>query len=174
MTAAKIDSAVFREAMARLGAAVSVVTTMGVEGDVGITVSSVCSVTDDPATLLVCINRSGRYYEAFHQAGVLCVNILAQEQEAISRLFAGQGELPMPARFAQAQWHRLATGAAALEGVTANLDCKISKSVDIGTHTVFFCAVQAVQLGATGSGLVYHGRQYHPLIGRAEPQSAAK
>lgn len=167
MTDPSIDRAMYREAMARLGAAVSVVTTTDSQGDVGITISAVCSVTDDPATLLVCINRSGHYYQRFRQSDCLCVNILAQEQEAFSRLFSGQGHVSMPERFAAGAWHRLLTGAPALEGASASLDCKISQCADVGTHTVFFCTVQAIHLGANGSGLIYHGRAYHPIIPRA-------
>ncbi len=48
----------FRDAMARLGAAVNVVTSAGPAGRGGFTASAVCSVTDDPPSLLVCLNRS--------------------------------------------------------------------------------------------------------------------
>ena len=48
----------YREAMSRLGAAVSVITTDGPAGPSGFTASAVCSVTDAPPTLLVCLNRS--------------------------------------------------------------------------------------------------------------------
>ena len=48
----------FRDAMARLGAAVNIITTDGAAGRGGITATAVCSVTDDPPTLLVCLNRT--------------------------------------------------------------------------------------------------------------------
>jgi flavin reductase len=163
MTETKADRPRFREAMARLGAAVNIITTRGPEGDVGLTVSSVCSVTDDPATLIVCINRASRQYEAFKAAGALCVNILAPGHEDLSALFAGKGDLPMAERFTHAAWRRLATGAAALEGAAASLDCTVAQTLDVGTHTVFFCEVQAIALGQSGAGLVYHGRAYHPV-----------
>lgn len=164
MTAATFDSTVFREAMARLGAAVNIVTTRGAEGDIGITVSAVCSVTDNPATVLVCINRSSRQYEAFRQAGIICVNVLAHEHEELSPIFAGLGDLPMAERFTHGNWVRLVTGAPVLETATASLDCTVSQSVDVGTHTVFFCEVRAIHLGPTGSGLVYQGRAYHQIL----------
>src|ERR1700761_7682185 len=100
-----IDRRYFREAMSRLGAAVNVITTAGAEGDLGFTASAVCSVTDDPPTLLVCMNRNNRLNTAFKAAGKLCVNVLSHEQEALSALFAG-GEMSMEARFAQAIWTR--------------------------------------------------------------------
>jgi flavin reductase len=158
-----IDRTQFREAMARLGAAVNIVTTKGPEGDVGITVSAVCSVTDDPATVLVCINRSSRQHDTFKATGVLCVNILSHKDEELSPIFAGKDNLPMPERFARAHWTRLVTGAPVLESAAASLDCKIEQTVEVGTHTVFFCAVQAIHLGSSTSGLIYHGRAYHHL-----------
>jgi len=158
-----IERTQFREAMARLGAAVNIITTKGPEGDTGFTASAVTSVTDDPATILVCMNRSSSQHGIFLQAGNLCVNILTHEDEDLSPIFAGKDNLPMAARFARAKWLRLATGAPALESAAAALDCKITQVVDIGTHSVLFCTVQAIHLGHKTSGLVYHGRAYHKI-----------
>ncbi len=164
MTAAALDRTMFREAMARMGAAVNIITTTGSGGDAGMTVSAVCSVTDDPATLLVCINRSSRQHETFKNSGIICINVLTHEHQELSPIFAGKGDLPMAERFTHGKWIRLATGAPALENAAASLDCKVSQRVDVGTHTVFFCEVQAIHLGPSSSGLVYHGRAYHQIL----------
>ncbi len=164
MTAAAFDRTAFREAMARMGAAVNIITTTGPQGDAGMTVSAVCSVTDDPATVLVCINRSSRQHEIYKSSGIICVNVLTHEHEELSPIFAGKGNLPMAERFTHGTWIRLATGAPVLENAAASLDCKVSQSVDVGTHTVFFCEVQAIHLGPSGSGLVYQGRAYHQIL----------
>jgi flavin reductase len=158
------DRTTFREAMSRIGAAVNIITTTAPAGDVGMTVTAVCSVTDDPATVLVCIGRSSRQYGHFKAAGFICVNVLSEEHEALSPIFAGKGDVSMPERFTHGRWIRLVTGAPVLESAAASLDCVVSRTVDIGTHTVFFCDVQAVHLGSTGSGLVYHGRAYHRIL----------
>jgi flavin reductase len=159
-----IDRRCFREAMSRLGAAVNVITTAAAEGDLGFTASAVCSVTDDPPTLLVCMNRNNRLNMAFKDAGKLCVNVLSHEQEALSALFAG-GDMPMEARFAQTGWTRLVTGAPVLEAAAASFDCKIDQITEVGTHSVLFCAVAAIRLGSASSGLIYHGRAYHKITG---------
>jgi flavin reductase len=153
----------YREAMSRLGAAVNIITTHDEAGDSGLTASAVCSVTDDPPTLLVCINRNSSQNERFKQAGLLCVNVLTHEHQELSPIFAGEGNLPMAARFAMASWTRLATGAPALTGAAASLDCEIDQITEVGTHSVFFCVVRAIQLGAASSGLIYHGRTYHKI-----------
>ena len=149
--------------MARLGAAVSVITTTGAGGDAGFTASAVCSVTDDPPTLLVCMNRESSLHETFKANGVLCVNTLAASQEALSPLFAGFTESPMPDWFRAADWTRLATGAPVLSGAVVSFDCRIAQVTEVGTHSVFFCEVQAIQSGPAHEGLIYFGRSYHRI-----------
>lgn len=158
-----IERSDFRDAMSRLGAAVNIITTAGSNGDVGFTASAVCSVTDDPPTILVCINSSNRHVAAFQASQRLCVNILAADGERLSRIFAGLEGLAMPDRFAQASWLRLATGVPVLETAAAALDCTISQVQEVGTHQVMFCTVQALRLQGEASGLIYHQRRYHRL-----------
>ncbi len=153
----------FRDAMARLGAAVNIITTAGAEGDAGFTASAVCSVTDDPPTLLVCVNKNASQHDAILAAGFLCVNVLTHEQQELSPVFAGAGNVPMAERFTRATWLRLATGAPVLESAAAAFDCEISQVVEVGTHSVIFCAVRAIHLGAADSGLIYHARAYHKV-----------
>jgi len=161
------DQKSFREAMSRVGAAVNIITTTGPEGDGGFTASAVCSVTDDPPTLLVCMNRNAKLNPVFQATRILCVNVLAPEHEELSPVFASVGEIAMAERFALARWVRLATGAPALETAAASFDCTIDQITEVGTHSVFFCGVKAIRLG-TAAGLIYHGRAYH----RIHPQAA--
>ncbi|MCS6932250.1 MAG: flavin reductase [Acetobacteraceae bacterium] len=154
----------FRNAMARLGAAVTIVTTDGPGGRAGLTASAVCSVTDDPPTLLVCINRAASAAPAFRANGVLCVNLLSAAQQRLSNRFAGLEEArTMEERFALGQWRRGETGAPVLEGAVASLECRIADIVEKGTHSVFFAEVQSVAFGPEGPALVWWGRHYHPV-----------
>lgn len=79
----------------------------------------------------------------------------------MSRLFAGK--TPTAQRFASAQWSMLATGAPALDAALANFDCRVMKTIDIGTHDVFFCEVAAIRRDARSDGLFYFDRKYHTL-----------
>lgn len=72
----EVDQQLFRQGMSNLGAAVNVITTQGAAGQAGFTASAVCSVTDTPPTLLVCLNRSASVFETFKANKVLCVNTL--------------------------------------------------------------------------------------------------
>jgi flavin reductase len=151
----------FRDAMSRLVAAVNIVTTDGPAGRAGFTASAVCSVTDQPPTLLVCLNRNASASPAVHGNGVLCVNTLSEGQHEISNLFGGK--TPMAQRFAAARWHETVTGAPMLEDALVSFDCRIVKTVDVGTHAVLFCEVIGVYEGATRKALLYFGRAYHDV-----------
>lgn len=156
---ATLDAGRYREAMAGLGAAVNIVTSAGPAGRVGLTASAVCSVTDTPPTLLVCVNGRASSHDAAIANGVLCVNTLRAEHEALSRRFGGG--TPMPDRFAGATWQTLATGAPVLEDALVAFDCRIASALRCGTHTVLFCEVVDTQLPVTGArGLMYFARQY--------------
>lgn len=151
----------FRQAMSHLAAAVNIVTTDGEAGRAGFTASAVCSVTDSPPTLLVCLNRNASVYPIFHKNQVLCVNTLAQHHTHLSNLFGGK--TPMPERFAQGEWQSLTTGSPVLTDAVVAFDCKINQIVTIGTHDILFCEVQQLQLNTGAQGLIYFDRAYHHL-----------
>ncbi len=154
----------FREAMARMGAAVNIITTDGPAGGRrGFTASAVCSVTDAPPTLLVCLNRNSDSNAALKLNGVICVNTLTAAQQDLSPLFAGQTDADVDGRFAAAEWHTLVTGAPALHEACVSFDCRITQVTEVGTHSVFFCEVEAVAFGSTHEALIYFGRAYHPI-----------
>src|SRR3984885_6972517 len=134
-----VEKQAYREAMARLGAAVNVITTDGPGGLAGFTASAVCSVTDTPPTLIVCLNRSSSVADAFDQNRALCVNTLASGREPLSRLFGGS--TLQEERFAAAEWVSGKTGAPRLTDAIVSFDCEVESAVDSGTHRVLFCRV---------------------------------
>lgn len=151
----------FRNAMARLGAAVHIVTTEGPAGTAGFAATAVCSVTDNPPTLLVCLNRSSSAHKAVLENGVVCVNTLEAGHEQLSRRFGGG--LPMAERFGDETWERLETGSPVLQQALISFDCRISRVADGGTHDILICEVEAIRLNETGRPLVYFDRGYHRL-----------
>lgn len=151
----------YRNAMARLGAAVNVITTDGPGGRAGFTASAVCSVTDEPPTLLVCLNRGASVYESFRANGVVAVNVLGHGQQALSNLFGGK--TPVSERFAAGHWHEHVTGAPLLEDALVAFDCRVVDSSQVGTHDILVCEVLAIRHGEPGQGLMYFERAYHAL-----------
>jgi flavin reductase len=155
-----VDAAPFREAMARLGAAVNVITTSGRAGLTGFTATAVCSVSDQPPTLLVCLNRRSRGTPVLRENGVFCVNTLTADQEIIADTFAGRGGAAGEERFKVGDWTTLATGAPVLRTAAVAFDCRVIDIKTVATHNVFFAVVEDVLIGDACPALVYHGRAY--------------
>jgi flavin reductase len=151
----------FRNAMARLGAAVNIVTTDGPGGRAGFAATAVCSVSDTPPTLLVCINRSSSAYEPVKANGVLCVNVTSADHQPLCNLFGGK--TPVSERFAGAEWSTLATGSAVLDDALESFDCRISSTFPSGSHDILVCDVVAIKQRSDGRGLVYFERAYHTI-----------
>ena len=151
----------FRNGMSLLSGAVNVITTAGVTGQFGFTASAVCSVTDNPPTLLVCMNRSSSSHAHFKQNGVLAVNVLGAEHQDISQAFASK--LSMQERFEHGNWQTLSTGSPILQDALVSFDCRIEQMTDIGTHTIFYCQVADIQMTQNEQqhGLIYFNRKYH-------------
>ena len=158
-----VDPAAFREAMSRLGAAVHVITTAGPAGKAGTTATAVCSVSDAPPTLLMCLNRSSQTNPAVVENGVFCVNTLGDGGAEIADIFAGRTGVLGSERFASGDWKTLSTGSPILASAVIAFDCRIIEVRSVGSHNVFFGAVESVQLGPSGPALVYHDRAYKRL-----------
>jgi len=165
-----INKSTFRDAMAGLGAAVNIITSDGAAGLAGCTASAVCGVTDEPPTLLVCINRSSRNNAAFRENGRLCINVLSADQQTLAATFASPAS-SIEQRFAAAEWDSLVTGAPVLRGAVASLDCEIESVTEVGTHTVFFCRAKATCTHQGRDALIYYGRNYH-RVGGVSAQAA--
>jgi flavin reductase len=155
-----VEPSLFREAMSRLGAAVHVITSAGPGGKAGATATAVCSVSDAPPTLLMCLNRRSKTNPVVVENGVFCVNTLGDGHADIADTFAGRTGVAGAERFIAGQWNTLSTGSPVLGSAVIAFDCRIVEVRSVGSHNVFFGAVEAVQLGPAGPALVYHDRAY--------------
>jgi flavin reductase len=135
-------------------------------GRAGFTASAVCSVTDNPPTLLVCMSRRSSAHASVTKNGVVCVNVLSAGHQRLSRRFGGG--IPVDERFAGAVWSILETGAPVLADCAVAFDCRIVDLANVGTHDVLFCRVVALQRSDSVDNLIYFGREYHVVpAGRA-------
>lgn len=157
-----VDQMQFRSSMARLAAAVTIVTTEGPAGRNGMVASTVCSISDDPPTLLVCVNRTARMNSLVKANGVLCVNILSAEQETVARHFFATDAAGERFRSTE-RWEAMVTGAPAVGDALVSLDCDISQAVEVCTHTIFIAAVRDIRLGPCSDALLYFERGYRRL-----------
>ncbi|MCJ2084282.1 flavin reductase [Methylobacterium sp. J-090] len=171
-TTIPVEAADYRTAMARIASAVHLVTTAGPGGRAGFTATAVCSVSDEPPTLLVCINRTASAHAALSVNDTLCVNTLGAHQMDVAGAFGGR--TPMDERFATASWGRLVTGSPVLNNARVAFDCRIVGRHAVATHDVLVCEVVALACAGTGDGLLYADRRYHapPLQAPARDDAA--
>ena len=162
----------FREAMAHLSAAVNIITTDGPHGRCGITASAVCSVTDSPPTMLVCVNQSSAAHAVFEGNGRICINVLPGNQQELARHFAGMTRLPMNARFEQQAWTAGLLGTPVLTDALASLEGRIVERKTVGSHSVMFVEIAGMVVRHDGDGLIYFDRDFHRLA-RVERAPAA-
>jgi cob(II)yrinic acid a,c-diamide reductase len=133
-----IDSKDYRDAMARYAGHVQLATTMHEGVRRGVTVTAACSVSDNPGTLLVCLNHSNPHNEIFTEAGVFALNTLMARHEHLASAFSGLVDLSVDERFEQGEWDSITTGAPTLVGAAAVFDCRLIDAKIVATHTVLF------------------------------------
>ena len=153
-----IEATGFRDAMSLLTTAVNIVTTKGRTGAHGFTASAVCSVTDTPPTLLVCMNQTSRSHAHFIENKTLSVNVLGAQHEPISNAFASK--LSSQERFEYGSWGTLITGAPILADALVSFDCEIEDIQQVGSHSIFMCRVVAISQSEQAESLVYFNRAY--------------
>jgi flavin reductase (NADH) len=151
----------FRTAMANLSAGVNVVTTDGDHGRAGTTVSAVCSVTDSPPTMVVCINKSATSHDAYVTNDRLAINVLCHEQEDVAMVFANATDVPRERRFDDPRWDLATYGVPVLAGAAASLIGRISTVSEQGSHSVLFVEIDQVLTQEQTGGLVYFQRRFH-------------
>ena len=146
----------FREAMRRFATGVAIVTT-SVDGRIhGFTVNAFASVSAEPPTVLICVNRAATAHPLIATSQKFCVNILAIDQRALAVRFAG-GE--PRSRFEGVAYHPGPTGSPILEGTVAHLDCAVTEELTASTHTIFLGSV--LDAGwRDGEPLGYFNRAY--------------
>lgn len=135
-TAARPDlEAAFRDAMRRLAATVTIVTAVDGERRHGMTVTAVTSVSMDPPSVLVCLNRSTLLHDIMLGARMFCVNVLLHDQAELSAAFSGK--LRPEARFGVGDWQFTDDGVPFLADAQATLFCRRTAALPSGTHTIF-------------------------------------
>lgn len=158
-----LDAALYRDAMARYAGHVQIVTTaLGAERR-GVTITAACSVSDNPPTVLVCLNNGNPNNRIFFDSGIFALNSLGAGNRALADAFSGRNSLTADERFALGSWKTLVTGAPVLENAHVSFDCKVIDTKSTNTHTVLFGEVVALHHGARDEALIYLDRGYRAL-----------
>lgn len=155
-----LDPKAYRDAMSDVASPVHIVATDGEAGIAGLTVTALSSVSDQPPILLVCVNRASPSAQRFINNGVFSVNTLGAADRALADIFAGRTHEHFGEKFAHGVWAPGRNGAPLLQSALANFECRLIDMKDVGTHHVFFGAVETVAHRPDGAGLLYHRRGY--------------
>jgi flavin reductase (DIM6/NTAB) family NADH-FMN oxidoreductase RutF len=151
----------FRLAMRELAATVSIITAGQGDQRRGLTVTSLCSLSLEPPSLVVCVNKATDGHRAILQSGSFCVNVAAAEHRILADCFAGRTKRRGLERFAEGDWTVLVTGSPVLADAIAVLDCDVIDRLDHGTHALFVGGVRAVRSDPDRPALVYRAGEYH-------------
>jgi flavin reductase (DIM6/NTAB) family NADH-FMN oxidoreductase RutF len=158
-----VTQAEFRKAMGSFATGVTVIT-VDSEGEVhGMTANAFTSVSLDPLLVLVCVDHRARTHTHLHARKRFGVNVLAENQRAISEYYA----LPSPThqnaeQEAGARFDRTQHGTPVLHGALAYLECRLHSAQDAGDHTIFIAEVEDVVV-REGDPLLYFRGAYRQI-----------
>ncbi|MBI5132970.1 MAG: flavin reductase family protein [Rhodopseudomonas palustris] len=153
----------FKAAMRQLAGGVSIVTSGQGEERNGITVTSVSSLSVEPPSLIVCINRSCSVLPVLRDHGAFGVNILAAGHRELADRFAGRHGVRGAERYDVGDWIELVTGAPLLVDAMAAIDCTVDSIMDWNSHALVIGRVEAVRLGDGPQALAYWRGDYRDI-----------
>jgi flavin reductase (DIM6/NTAB) family NADH-FMN oxidoreductase RutF len=150
-----------RTLMRRAPASVAVLTVDAGGDRLGLTVSSLVSLSLDPPLVGVSIARDAAMHELLREAGGFAASLLAGGQEWLAQHFA-RGVPPI------GMWSGIATedgarGAPLLVGALGWLECRVGSEHATGDHTFFVGEVESARLGVSAPPLVHHEGGYRTL-----------
>lgn len=155
----QLDPKTLRKAFGSYMTGVTVITAMSRDGTpVGFTANSFTSVSLEPPLLLVCPAKSLSSFDVFVNCDSFVVNILSEDQQAISNIFAGSKE----DRFSQIEWHKDEQGNPVIDGALTHFSCKTDRNLDAGDHHLLVGEVLDFST-REGRGLGYASGGYFSL-----------
>jgi flavin reductase (DIM6/NTAB) family NADH-FMN oxidoreductase RutF len=156
----EVSAGDFRGAMRHLAGGVSVITVGRGKDISGMTVTSVSSLSVDPPTLIVSINRQSSSWPLLKRYGFFGVNILTADQIDIAERFTGKDGLKGADRFAGAQWTTRVSGVPLLLGALAAIDCEAEDVIERHSHAIVVGRVLDIRASKRTAALSYWQGQY--------------
>jgi flavin reductase len=150
----------FRMAMRNVASSVFLVTTHGPSGYAGMTATSVCSLSLDPPSVLICVNRSNVFIKALLASRRFALNILSREDESVARAFSSH--TGRANRFVSGDWYEM-DGLPALKSSLSTMVCEIVNQIDFGTHRIFIGQVSQIDNRDGRAELVYYQGGFRTL-----------
>ena len=154
-----IEKNELRRVMGHFATGVTVITTIRKSGELhGLTANAFTSVSLVPPLLLICVDKKAESYPCFDESKVFTVNVLAHDQEALSRTFAVSGG----EKFRGVAYHMGANGVPILDGTIAYIECKVTRAFDGGDHTIYVGEIEQAE-AHEGKPLLFFRGGYREL-----------
>ncbi|GGA48474.1 flavin reductase family protein [Pelagibacterium lentulum] len=154
-----LDGRAFRHALGQFPTGVCVVTCRGKDEDIGMTMSSFNSLSLDPPLVLFSVDRRAMSLPQWEAAGGYAINVLADNQQAISNRFARAGTN----KWEGAHFERGFADAPVLTGVAAAFECRRWATHDGGDHVLFVAEVVRLKSAPDRQPLVFSKGRYARL-----------
>ncbi|WOX07017.1 flavin reductase family protein [Microbulbifer pacificus] len=153
----KSVGSLFRTALRGLASGVVIISSRNAEGRFAMSATSITSLSMDPPSLLVCVNKQASIYQSLQPGNDFAISILSKQDQMLAEMCGGkaQGE----ARFASSRWLD-DSGLPILSGAQATIRCKIEERLSYGTHGVFIGSVKSCEVSDTIDPLVYLDGRY--------------
>ncbi|MCA0042484.1 flavin reductase family protein [Celeribacter litoreus] len=152
-----------KSAMRLCAAGVTVITAGKGDERRGLTATAFTSVTMDPPTVLVCVNRNGQAHDAIVENGHFCVNILCEASRDVAESFAGMTGKEGADQFEGFEWIETSVGAPAYAFAQAAVACTLTQAMEAGSHSIFIGEVQEAATNPDRSPLLYFNRGFHAV-----------
>jgi flavin reductase (DIM6/NTAB) family NADH-FMN oxidoreductase RutF len=156
------DPLEFRSLIGHFATGVTVITTAAGEELQGMTANAITSLSLDPVMMLICVDKGSHTHRLLDEGGVFTVNILAEHQEEVSRLFAKRAP-PENGSLRGQRFTIGTTGAPILEDCLAYLECRVSGVLDGGDHSIYLGEVVDGRVMGEGRPLVFYRGRYDTL-----------
>jgi flavin reductase (DIM6/NTAB) family NADH-FMN oxidoreductase RutF len=145
------DAAKFRQVLGHFPTGVTVVASYTPDGPVGMAIGSFTSLSLDPPQVLFCPGKQSSSWPRIEASGSFCVNVLAEDQEDVCRVFASKAA----DKFAGIGWRRSGNGSPIIDGSLAYIDCRIHDVIESGDHFIVVGAVEDLDVLHEGGPLVF-------------------
>ena len=133
----------FREVLGHFPTGVVLVTAIGDDGEpIGMIVGTFASVSLDPPMVMYLPTKTSSTFARLRTSSSFCVNVLAADQNALVRSFAGKGEN----KFEGVSWQRSPSGAPIIDGVVASIDCEVDSIIEAGDHYIVLGSVNELEV----------------------------
>lgn len=153
----------FRTTMGLFAGAVTLITTGEGDDRRGLTATAVCSLTDSPPSLLVCLNTSSETCDAVERNGRFSVQLLSDVDQDLALAFAGATGLTGADKFQAGEWTECGGGQPRLHSALASVSCVVDGQNTVGSHSVLIGRIVDVCLNPERESLVYARSKFHGL-----------